>query len=170
MFEYDHRDAETAWPEGQYQAIFLGALDTTAKSSGQPMQVWEFEVYDDLRDRKQNIKDYVTKASLFKVRMLAAALNKSAEFKANKFYPEDHAGAAVMVSLKIEESEGFDDKNKINRISARPPGGQARSAPASAAEKMLTPPERGGMADKARDNLPVDSAGAGIPDYDDIPF
>jgi hypothetical protein len=163
MFEYDHKDAETAWPEGQYPATFLGALDGISKTSKQPMQTWTFEVYDNANDRKQTIKDYVTPAALFKVRQLAGALNKAAEFKANKFYPEDHAGASVMLSLIIEPSDGqFDEKNKIARISAAP--GTAK--PTTAAEKMLSP--QPSLSSKAMQTVPADSQPP-IKD-EDIPF
>lgn len=137
MFEYDPKDAETAWLEGQYPATFLGALDTTSKSTNQPMQVWTFEVYDDANGRKQVIKDYVTKAALFKVRMLASALNRADEFKAGKFMPEDHIGSMVAVKLIVEQQDGYDDKNKIDRISANP--GTAKPSPAKTAKAETVP-------------------------------
>jgi hypothetical protein len=164
MFEYNSEDAATAWPEGQYPATFLGAVDGVAKSSGQPMQTWAFEVFDDVKGRKQTIKEYVTAASLFKVRQFAAALNKAAEFKANKFFPEDHAGVSVMLDLKIEEaSDGFDEKNKINKILAR--------APITPAEKILNAPpsrSRTSIVDKAHETVPADN-GAALKN-EDIPF
>lgn len=136
MFPYNHEDAATAWAEGQYSAVFLGATDSTSKSTGQPMQVWTFDVYNDATGKKQTITDYVTAASLFKVRMLASALNRSQEFKENRFFPEDHAGQGVMVALKIESSDQFDDKNKIARISAKlATGAQAAHAAPPASPK-----------------------------------
>lgn len=162
MFDYDSKDAATAWEEGQYPATFIGAEDGVSKTSGQPMQTWTFEVYDNLRDRKQTIKDYVTKAALFKVRQLAGALNKAAEFKANRFFPEDYVGSAVMVELVIEPGkDGYEDKNKIGKVTAKPP---ATPGEKSAAQTILDTKPRHAAAVAAAD------AGNGAIKDEDIPF
>jgi hypothetical protein len=141
MFQYDSKNAETAWEAGNYPAVFKGAIDGVSKSTGNEMQTWTFEVFDNRNDRKQVIKEYVTASSLFKVRQLAQALGKSEDFKANNFYPEDHAGANVLVELKIEQQDGFDDKNRIVKI-LPPPVARPTTLPTATTRRRQTNSEK----------------------------
>lgn len=110
--DYNPKDASNCWDEADYPATLLSVSDGYSKSSGNPMQTWQVEVFNG--EKKQTIKEYVViPAALFKVKQLAKALGKTADFNAGKFQPEEHIGASFVVGLTIEESDGFDDKNRI---------------------------------------------------------
>lgn len=124
MFSYDPKDASKVWPvkdeAGQfidYDAMLKSVTNGTSKTSGQPMQTLEVEVYNG-EGKSQTIKEYVTRNSLFKLKQLAAALGKAEDFKQGQFQADDHIGAGFIVSLSIEEdlSGAFEDKNKVGRF------------------------------------------------------
>jgi hypothetical protein len=168
---YNPKDAVRVWPEADYQAVLEKVEDKTSKekldgSGGNPMQVLTWTVYNDA-GKTQTIQDYIViPAALFKLRQLAIALGKRAEFDAGKFQADDQIGCNVMAHLTIEENPGFDDKNKIGKLLPMPtaPG---RSAPSRGAAPSIAAE----MKQRAGAKFPTDP----IPDNDgmkpdDIPF
>lgn len=128
--DYNHKDASSVWPVAgpdnkplEYQAVLQKVEDTTSKrkpdgSGGNPMQVWTVDVYN-ADGAKRTLKDYVViPGATFKIKQLAKALGKEAEFKANKFQADDHLGASFVVTLIIEEQEGYDEQNKLGKYLA----------------------------------------------------
>ena len=69
-------------------------------------------------------------AATFKIKQLAQALGKKAEFDARQFQAEDYIGSSFNVELTIEEQEGYDEKNRVKRFKPSPTA--SASAPASA--------------------------------------
>jgi hypothetical protein len=139
---YDPKAATSAWPEGEYPASLESVTDTHSKSTGAQMQVWAFRVYHpDGRDML--LKDYVVEATAFKIKNLAKALGRLADFDSGKFQADDHQGASVGVKLKIEEGkDGYDDKNKIVSFLPYKTGSAPAAAPVTLPPKMkpaLTP-------------------------------
>jgi hypothetical protein len=165
---YNPADAATAWPEADYPATLIKVEDAISKTSGQPMQVWTFEVFDDANDRKQTIKDYVTAKAAFKLRDLAKALGQSDAFKAGTFQADENVGCNVLASLVIEQQDGYDDKNKIGRVLPKTNGATAAPtahqksalAAAKAGTAKVSPPPKA---------LQESAAGAGVAN-DDLPF
>jgi hypothetical protein len=143
--DYDPDDAVTAWPEGDYDAVLKDVKESTSKrkpdgSGGNPMEVWTFQVYDDA-GREQTITEYVVvPAATFKIKQLAAALGRKAEFERRTFQADTHIGETVRVVLGVEAEDGFDDKNRIRKFKAREaPAPRQSAAPASPARQPAAP-------------------------------
>lgn len=115
--DYNSKDASNAWPKNDYHAVLKSVEDAISKSSGQPMQVWTIEVYSP-GGKTKLIKEYVTAAAPFKLKSLAIALGKQADFTRNTFQADDHIGANFTVSLDIEDSDQFGEQNKIKSYKA----------------------------------------------------
>lgn len=138
MIDYDPKDAVTVWPEADYDAVLKNVEEKTSKTSGNQMEVWTFEVYND-DGRKQTIWEYVTATAAYKIKQLAVALGRKSEFDARKFHAENHIGAGVKLALFIDEQLGYEDKNKIGRI---------KPADAPAASEPAPPPGRQSFAEQ----------------------
>lgn len=130
--DYNPKDAVQVWTEADYDATLTKVEDKTSKvkpdgSGGNPMQVWTFEVFHQ-DGRTQLISDYVViPAATFKIKQLAIALGKKADFDAGQFQADDYIGAGVIVALTIEAQDGFDEKNRIGKIKA--PGADSPAQP-----------------------------------------
>ncbi len=113
---YDPADAVMCWPKDDYDASLVKVEEAISKTSGNPMEVWTFEVFN--KDgRTQLVSDYVViPGATFKIRQLAKALNRESDFKDKKFQAEQEIGCNVIVELTIENQQGYDDKNKIGKI------------------------------------------------------
>lgn len=129
-FDYDPEDASTCWPEGQYEAVLLKTEDGTSKQ-GNPMLTLTFRVFSPDGNKAQELKEYIVKATTFKLLRFARAIGKEQEFRDKRFNAEDHLNASVLVTLAIDKQTGYDDKNTIDGYAAmtRAP----RSAPAKVA-------------------------------------
>lgn len=115
-FSYNPKDAERAWPEGYYPAEIKDVTPSVSKSSQQPMLVLTYVVFDDQQDRQQELKDYITKASTFKLKQLAKALGQLDDFNAGTFDAEAWALSRVSLYLTIENDPQYGDKNRIQSI------------------------------------------------------
>jgi hypothetical protein len=158
MFKYNPNDASNVWPSHDdtgapilYDATLYNVLDGVSKSSNQPMQTWEIHVFN-AEGQQRTIKEYVTAKALFKVKQLADALGKRADFNAGTFKAEDYMGASFMVELSIEDgTEGYDDKNRINKF--RNPTGAQPATPAPR-EKVGAGAAVGGESVFKKDDIP----------------
>ena len=131
---YDPQEAsKNCWPIGDYDAVLQTVEDGISKNSGADMEIWQIGCYHP-DGREQTIKEYVTASAAFKIKQLATALGKKSDFEAGTFHAEDYIGASFAVALSIEESDGYDDKNKVARFKSR----SVRSAPSAPAR----PPTR----------------------------
>jgi hypothetical protein len=113
--EYDPKDASNCWPEGDYDAVLKTVEDAVSKTSGQPMQVWTIECYNN-DGRKQLVTEYVTAAAIFKLKQLAVALDRRADFEARNFQADDVIGSNFRVHLTVESQDGYDDKNRVGKF------------------------------------------------------
>jgi hypothetical protein len=170
--DYNPKDAVSVWPAGDYDAT-LKTVDTkTSKTSGNPMEVWTFEVYSP-DGRQQLISDYVViPAATFKIKQLALALGRKQEFEAGTFQAEDFIGAAVIAFLTIEQQDGYDDKNRVAKVKA-PTADPSPPASPPPATRMTARPEPVGRpaAQQARPRPAASPVGAGSEfKPDDIPF
>lgn len=112
--DYDPKQAASCWPEGDYAAV-LELVEDKVSKAGNDMQVWTIRIYNDAGNER-TIKEYVTASSAFKLRQLAGALGKNAEFKAGKFQADDHIGSGFTAGIIIEAGGGeYDDQNKIGK-------------------------------------------------------
>lgn len=129
MLNYNPKDANECWPCGEYEACLRGVMNGTSKTSGNEMETWTIEVFND-DGRKQVIKDYVTSpGGTFKIKQLAAALGKNDEFKDGTFQAEDYIRANFRVDLKVEAQDGFDNKNRIAKFKPSTSSTPAANAP-----------------------------------------
>lgn len=156
-FDYKAKDALGCWPEGEYDAVLEATEVTTSKSSGAPMQVISFRCYHP-DGREQVVKDYVVNTTLFKLKRLAMALGKEADFRAEQFQACDQLRSRLTLVLGVEESAEYGDRNKIDGYK---PGMTAdASAPNFNAGKRTAAPGKA---------APVTAPAESI-EADDIPF
>lgn len=138
---YDPKDAVQCWPAGEYPGELTKVEEKRSKvkpdgTGGNPMEVWTFVTYNGT-SAQQLISDYVViPAATFKIKQLAEALGKKAEFEAGEFQAENYIGAGVMLDLIIDKQDGFDDKNKIRKIKA------AQAEPVSNSRGPSSRPQR----------------------------
>lgn len=119
--DYNPKDAVQCWPEGYYDMELIKVEDKVSKSSGNSMQVWTWRATND--GREQTINDYVVvPAATFKIKQLAAALDKKDIFDAGRFQADDEIGCVVSGFLTIESQDGYDDKNKVKKVVAKTVG------------------------------------------------
>lgn len=180
--QYDPKDAAACWPDVgpdgkpfEYTAQ-LDTVEEKQSKKGNDMLVCGMTVWHP-DGRTQSITDYiVVPAAVFKLKQMAKALGRLADFEAGLFQPEDHLGATFNVTLAIEQQEGYDDKNKIGKYYPRPtatpkPAAQATRPPArdvTGAPTSIGAGVRQKLADKPKPTNPV-SEDAQFADAD-IPF
>jgi hypothetical protein len=128
-FNYNSKDASSALPEGKYPASLATCEEGTSKSSGCPMLTLTFKVYTD-KGGERTVYDYIVNPStLWKMKRLAKALGKDAEFKANTFQPADNIGANLTLELSMEEDDQYGDKNGVRGYEPSTLGSTSRVSP-----------------------------------------
>lgn len=129
MITYDPKEAEkNVWDEADYEAVLMEVSEGTSKSSGNEMETWQIGVYHP-DGREQTIKEYVTAKAAFKIKQLAIALGRRAEFDAGTFQAEEHVKSSFIVALTIERDDQYGDKNRISKFKAK--AGTAPRSPMS---------------------------------------
>lgn len=148
MGRYNHKDAASCWPKGEYPATIHASETKASKSSGAPMDVVAYEVYH--ADQRRIITDYcpLEGKGLFKLRNLAAALGESEAFKRDEFNPANHIGKSVVVELEVEDSAQYGEQNKIAKVK-KPEGPPQSPAPNPAATRKPV-----GTGPKPDDDIP----------------
>lgn len=112
-FTYNSKDASGALPDGKYPASLESCEEGVSKSSGCPMLTLKFKVYTPTGGER-TVSDYIVNPStLWKMKRLAKALGKEADFKANTFQPSAHLGANLTLELDVQEDDQYGDKNNI---------------------------------------------------------
>lgn len=130
-FKYNSADASNAWPADDYDGEIASVEETKSKSSGADMLKLGVKVYNKAGQEKI-ITDYIVNPTgLFKLEQIARAFGKGAEFKANAFDVFTVREKRLTVSLGIQQSDEFGDKNTVKKYSAAK-GGAPRPAPATA--------------------------------------
>jgi hypothetical protein len=145
--EMDTQDGSSCWPAGDYDVTLIKVEETTSQKSGNPMEVWTFEAYND--GRKQLIKEYVViPAATFKIKQMAIALGRKDEFDSGSFHAEDHLGASFIGTLSIEEGDAnYDDKNRIAKLK---PASSGAAAPQQARKTVAAGGSRPPFDDSAK--------------------
>lgn len=110
-FRYDPKDAVQCWPEGTYEATIVSVEEKQSKA-GNDMLVVKFRCYSD--NRQTLVTDYITDAMTWKLKKIAKAVGMLAEFDANQpNWYFDLQDRNLRVVLKVDEQDGFDDKNQV---------------------------------------------------------
>lgn len=157
--EYNPKDVANCVPAGEYDAELVKVEDKVSQTSGNPMQVWTFRVF---ADREIFVTEYVVvPQTTFKIKQLAKALGREADFNAGRFQAEEHVGAGVKLDLTVESQQGYEDKNKVGKIKAAAPDNAPAAAPAPA--RALPPRPQ-------RQPAPNPVSGEQVFKDDDIPF
>jgi hypothetical protein len=109
---YNPTDCNECWPEGDYEAVLEKVEDKRSKA-GNDMQELTWKVYRS-DGRTQQVYDYiVVPAGLFKLKGMARAWGKTAEFDGGTFQADDHLDESLVVKLIVEKQDGYADKNRI---------------------------------------------------------
>lgn len=168
---YDPKDASSAWPADEYDAVILAVEETTSKKTGADMYKVTLEAFNK-EGKKQTIYDYiVVPAAVFKLKMIAQALDKVAEFNAGKFDLTKYQNRRLTLDLDMVEDPQYGDKNTVRKYLAPKAGSSApvtKRGPGYGADPS--------MKDVLKEREAV-NAGAGSPisgdehfKEDDIPF
>lgn len=131
--KYDPKDAVKVLPEGTYHGVLAAVEDKTSKA-GNPMQVATWTVFGP-NGQKRDIRDYIVVPScVYKLRNIARAIGEAAyaEFKSGAFQLDPLVGSlSLNLEIKVEQQDGYDDKNVIDAYKPRDP---AETAPAEVPE------------------------------------
>lgn len=110
-WNYDPKDAKRGLSEGEYEARLADVKDGTSKA-GNAMRVITFEVYGPTGNNVR-VKDYFVEGQAFAVRKmkeLAGAIGREADFQAGTFDAADHLDSVLSVCLIVDD----DGWNKID--------------------------------------------------------
>lgn len=137
-FAYDPADAVMVQPEGDYPAVISGYDEEPSKSTGFPMLTVIFTVYAP-DGTQMEMKDYIVnppkgsgkKSMIWKLKRIAQALGKEAEFEAGDFKIENYMGHNLTVFLKVKSQPGYDDQNVIQAYKAAGVSGPKAFVPPS---------------------------------------
>lgn len=112
MIKYDPKDAVLCLPPGDYPAT-IDAVEEKQSKAGNDMYQVDFTVYTS-GDKRVRVTDYIVIPSfVWKLKRLARALGMEDAFKAGSFDPASQVGQNIVVTLDVEEKEGYDDRNTI---------------------------------------------------------
>jgi hypothetical protein len=115
---YSAKDAVQPWPAGDYNAEILSVEAATSRA-GNAMEVITFALFSP-GGKRRAIKDYIVNPStIYKLKQLAIALGRKAEFEAETFQASDYIGSGVVAEVVISPGkDGFDDQNAIKKVKA----------------------------------------------------
>lgn len=143
-FQYDPKDASSAWPAGSYEATISKVEKSLSKANNDPMLVITYTVYGapggPTRGQKlSDLKDFITnppkssgrKGGLWKLRALCEAVGLGPAFTAGKLNPKQLEGKNLIVSLTETYDAKYGDQNKIDSYA---PLDRAPLAPAAEAD------------------------------------
>jgi hypothetical protein len=129
---YNPKDADKpVLPEGEYEAVIEHAEHKFSKAN-KPMCVVKLRVYG---DTEIIVYEYLTGEMAWKVKKLAKAVGKDAEFEAGLFDPVNCIGMNLRVELKIQQDDAYGDKNKVGKFLPSSASVPAKDAP----RKPVTP-------------------------------
>lgn len=107
---YNPAEAISCLPDGQYEATVFSTTETTSKK-GAPMIVVTLTVYKP-NGGEATLKDYIVEP-WWKLKKLATACGRLAEFEAGEFKDGQYVGSNVIVSLAVESSDQYGDQNRV---------------------------------------------------------
>jgi len=114
-------------PKGDYEAELVAVKDNISKgekTKGQATQDLTFKVYGPEGKEKMVFDQIIFPSdenpdgshSLWKLKNLAKALGKEAEFEAGTFQAEEQVGSLIKATVSIESQVGYDDRNCIGNF------------------------------------------------------
>lgn len=111
---YNPNDARKTLPPGDYTAELIASIEKTSKS-GKPMLELTWRIYPDNDHPTVQLRDWVVVPDgVWKLKKLAQAWGKEAEFKSATFDPCNHIGSNVMVALKVRQDDKYGEQNSIS--------------------------------------------------------
>lgn len=108
--KYDPKEAIECLPEGQYEATVTETQESVSKK-GDPMIVVTLTIYKPTGGEK-TIKDWIV-APWWKLKKLAKACGRLAEFEGGEFRDGQYVGSTLMVDLEVESSDKYGDQNRV---------------------------------------------------------
>lgn len=121
-FNYNHKDAVTVLPEGEYNAV-LEKCEKKESKKGNEMAVLTWRIFPEGSGATPLVTDYIVfPAFTWKLKRLAQSLGREDDFKSERFQPGDYIGSSTRVFLEVQQSDDFDDKNGIKTYVAAKDG------------------------------------------------
>lgn len=119
VFELDlqNETGSQTIPEGEYPGKLIGVEKTVAKSSGNPMWVWEFMITSG-KEAGTSFKLFtaITPAALWKLVETLEALGIGSYGQNIKFTPEEVLGTPVVMHIEDDDYNG-QERSTLARIS-----------------------------------------------------
>lgn len=142
---YNAKDAIACLPAGTYDATVEAVTETTSKS-GKEMLVVSYRIYKP-NGGDTALKDYVVNPNgLWRLKRLAKAIGKTAEFESGVFRESDYVGSNLKLDLDVEEDEQYGDKNRIAGWVSKDAAPSPQPAAATKPPAQTKKPAPGGMA------------------------
>lgn len=124
-FKYDPKNVSNCLEKGDYDAELAAAEVTTSKAGKEMLKaVWSVAA----NGERRRIPDYIVDSTAFKLKNIAIAWGKLAEFEEedpdSRFDLAKYVGKQIVVKLGVQSREGFADSNTIvgyASASGRPP-------------------------------------------------
>lgn len=136
---YNPKDAVMCFAKGEYSAVLRTVDETRSKSKGEEMLVLGWTVYG--LDKEMSIKDYIVASAPWRLKQLAKSFGCMDEFdRGETSWVADRVGSSLLVDLSIEEQDGYEEKNRIDRYKPAVASGPipARAAAAESPRRALT--------------------------------
>ena len=145
-WRYDPEDAKRCWKAGEYQG-HIEDCEYGQSKNGNDMATVKVRVYDG--DRSIVVRDWIVNHPdmLWKLKHLASACGREAEFKAGEFEPHYAVNEPMTVVLSEDDDPKYGEQNRVSDYKPKASG-------------AVTP--------KARDKPSVPDST--IPNDSDIPF
>lgn len=113
-FKYDPKNISNCLEKGDYDAE-LGGVEETVSQKGSPMLKVVWSVF--ANGERRRIPDYIVAGTAFKLKNIAIAWGKLAEFEEEdpdrRFDLAKYIGKQIVVKLGVQSREGFADSNTI---------------------------------------------------------
>jgi hypothetical protein len=126
-WNYNPKDAVECLPEGEYDAELTTVEEKTSKKGNDMLEVvWTVM----LNGRAWPVRDYIVQPSgLYKLKMIARALDRLEEFEAAEFDLAAHVGEVMRLYMTVQKSDQFADRNQINGYRPTPAGTTVKPSP-----------------------------------------
>ena len=113
MFSYNPEDASSVFAKGEYDAVLKKVTEKTSKAGNAMLEV-NWTLYDG--ERQTGLFDYIVNpATIYKLKQIAKAMGKLADFEGKTFDLAAHVESTIRVAVDVEEQDGFDDKNVVKK-------------------------------------------------------
>ena len=108
---YNPSEAMECLPVGDYDAELTTVIEKTSKA-GNPMLEVTWSIMHN--GKVWPVRDYIVNpGTLYKLKGIARAWQMMQDFESGTFDLQEHVGAIIRVSLRVESSDVYGDKNQI---------------------------------------------------------